>query len=305
MGSKLGDPSFLGFATEFPRTLGEIFVGTVVNPKIKESVPLGNGSPIMTLPGLVATDASLKPLERWLASLGYDPHGWNQGRNLGPESIDFDALFSRFEKIHEMGNGEPVDLIGQSLGGLVARIIAKRYQNEGRVGRIITLGTPGNPNVAIKDENHDGVNNLIKRFYDVANPEESEKVIKFVEDLIQLSAEGLDGIPITSIYSSADGIVGPAASVIPVNGPFEENIQIPGLASHCGMGFHPLVRIVIADRLALPKGELSPIDASKYGLFVKALFMGKQWHEKYDATLMNPEDQRRYNEFLANYNLAT
>jgi pimeloyl-ACP methyl ester carboxylesterase len=65
--------------------------------------------------------------------------------------------------------------------------------------------------------------------------------------------------PCTAIYSRSDGIVDwqtcrerPAAHT--------ENIEV--IASHCGIGAHPLAWFAIADRLAQPDGAWKPFDRS-------------------------------------------
>ena len=45
--------------------------------------PKGDGHPVLVLPGLVASDASTRPLRSFLKSRGYAVSGWRQGRNLG------------------------------------------------------------------------------------------------------------------------------------------------------------------------------------------------------------------------------
>ena len=46
------------------------------------AAPLGDGHPILVLPGLVAGDASTLVLRRFLRSRGFSPRGWGQGVNL-------------------------------------------------------------------------------------------------------------------------------------------------------------------------------------------------------------------------------
>src|ERR1700736_5571744 len=45
--------------------------------------PRGDGHPVLVLPGLVASDASTRPLRGFLNERGYAVSGWRQGRNLG------------------------------------------------------------------------------------------------------------------------------------------------------------------------------------------------------------------------------
>jgi len=62
-------------------------------------------------------------------------------------------------------------------------------------------------------------------------------------------------VPTTSIYSRTDGIVH-WQSCLEEEGPQRENIEVE--CSHTGMGFHPAVLEVIADRLGQAEGEWLP-----------------------------------------------
>ncbi len=61
--------------------------------------------------------------------------------------------------------------------------------------------------------------------------------------------------PTTSIYSRSDGVVSWRCSVNPPR-PQAENIEI--VASHLGLGMHPLALYAIADRLAQPIDAWQP-----------------------------------------------
>jgi hypothetical protein len=43
----------------------------------------GDGHPVLVLPGLLASDASTRPLRAVLRRQGYHVHGWRLGRNVG------------------------------------------------------------------------------------------------------------------------------------------------------------------------------------------------------------------------------
>jgi hypothetical protein len=62
-------------------------------------------------------------------------------------------------------------------------------------------------------------------------------------------------VPTTSIYSKSDGIVA-WQSCLEVDEGQRENVAVD--CSHTGMGFHPSVLEVIADRLAQPQGSWRP-----------------------------------------------
>lgn len=95
--------------------------------------------PVMLLPGFGAHPVRMRRMARALAEAGHDPHDWGLGFNLGPTPGNFAFLLSRVEGLARR-QGQPVALVGWSLGGLFAREIAHRLPD--RVARVITMGTP-------------------------------------------------------------------------------------------------------------------------------------------------------------------
>lgn len=101
--------------------------------------PAGDGHPVIVLPGLSASDGSTLPLRGYLGNLGYDVSGWNQGHNFGPRAGILDTAKRQiFDTC--AASGQPVSLIGWSLGGIYARELAKDLPD--CVRSVITLGTP-------------------------------------------------------------------------------------------------------------------------------------------------------------------
>lgn len=101
--------------------------------------PVGGGRPVLVLPGFLASDLSTRPLRLALRQAGFAAYGWGQGRNFGLRADTLpriDALVGRLSERH----GEPVALVGWSLGGLIAREYAKQAPE--RVAQVVTLGSP-------------------------------------------------------------------------------------------------------------------------------------------------------------------
>ncbi len=97
----------------------------------------GNGEKILIIPGFTASDKTTDRLRRSLNHRGFDAHGWGLGRNWRVSA----EMFSRLEQqIEALSGGDPVTLIGWSLGGLIAREFAKKAPH--RISRVITLGSP-------------------------------------------------------------------------------------------------------------------------------------------------------------------
>ncbi len=94
---------------------------------------------MLVLPGLVASDASTRPLRSFLKSRGYAVSGWRQGRNLGLRHGVQKAMVDLVQELNDT-HGRKVSLVGWSLGGLYARQLAKMMPD--RVRSVITLGSP-------------------------------------------------------------------------------------------------------------------------------------------------------------------
>ena len=95
--------------------------------------------PVMLLPGFAAHPLRMRAMARALAAAGHRVEQWGKGMNLGPSEELIDFLVARVVALAER-HGQPVALVGWSLGGLFAREIARRRPDA--VSKVITLGTP-------------------------------------------------------------------------------------------------------------------------------------------------------------------
>ncbi|MES2261939.1 MAG: esterase [Pseudomonadota bacterium] len=207
----------------------------LASPLLRRALPRGDGHAVMLLPGLLAGDASTVPLRRFLKKQGYQAHGWQQGRNLGPRSELMPALRARLEQLARDSGGK-VSLVGWSLGGIYARELARAAPH--LVRQVVTLGSPlyGAP----------GRGSNAWAVYRLFNEKPSAG----------LRGDTPPPVPTTSIYSRSDGIVGWGCSV-ERDGEQADNIDIPA-ASHLGLGVNPLVWYALGDRLAQADGAWRP-----------------------------------------------
>jgi pimeloyl-ACP methyl ester carboxylesterase len=192
------------------------------------SLPQGDGHPVLVFPGLAASDLSTVPLRRFLRQRGHWTHG-KQGFNFGPRRGVLHASRERLKQLAER-HGRKVSLVGWSLGGVYARELAKELPQLVRC--VVTLGSPftGHPRAT----NAWRVYELLSRQSLHDNP------------ALQQQLRQAPPVLTTSILSRTDGIVSWQCSVNePL--PHTENIEIP--ASHVGMGVNPLALYAVADRL--------------------------------------------------------
>ena len=99
----------------------------------------GSGEPVVLLPGLGGGDVSMSPLRGYLSSLGYRAVGWGLGTNDGDLERLLPRLASMLEELVAQRR-RPAALVGQSLGGYLARELAREHP--GLVAQVITFGTP-------------------------------------------------------------------------------------------------------------------------------------------------------------------
>lgn len=238
--STIGPPSRLLLALE-SRAIGELATTWAVMPLLAKG-PTGDGHPVLVLPGFLATDVSTAPLRSFLERIRYSTHPWRQGRNFGPIGDLEDRLAERLDTLHKRYQ-KKVSLIGWSLGGVYARLIA--HQNPQAVRSVITLGSPFN---------HPRANHawwLFEWFSDT--PIEGIEPEKL--ELVRQPPP----VPSTAIYSRSDGVTAWQSCVDHIEGGRRtENIEVPG--SHCGLGCNPLVLHAVADRLAQPEDRWQPFE---------------------------------------------
>lgn len=244
-------PSKLLALTELPRALAELGSLGWFWPSLM-TAPRGDGHPVLVLPGFVTTDASTRILRRYLTALGYDAHAWNLGRNLGPRAIgrEGERLVARLEEIHA-ATGKTVSLVGWSLGGVMARLLAG--QRPDLVRQVISLGSPfaGDPRAS----------NVWRSYEALTGQRIDDEHTQAQLDAVRACPP----VPATAIYSKGDGVVAwqncreSAADTT-------DNIEVRG--SHCGLGVNPAVLWAVADRLSRKEGDFKPFDNSGLWQFV-------------------------------------
>jgi triacylglycerol lipase len=102
-------------------------------------VPHGDGRPVLLIPGFLAGDGTLATMAKWLRANGYYTRRAGIRANVGCSQDACERIEERLEALAER-TGQPVAIIGQSRGGVLARVVAARRPD--LVSGIVTLGAP-------------------------------------------------------------------------------------------------------------------------------------------------------------------
>jgi pimeloyl-ACP methyl ester carboxylesterase len=101
------------------------------------------GPPVLIIHGYLATRGSLHLLERQLARRGHVVMSFRFGPiNLGDIRDSAGHVARKVESIIAQTGVTQVDVVGHSMGGLVALYYVKRLGGRHRVRRLVLLGTP-------------------------------------------------------------------------------------------------------------------------------------------------------------------
>jgi pimeloyl-ACP methyl ester carboxylesterase len=159
-------------------------------------------------------------------------------------------LAKRLDEVFIEGE-QKVSLVGWSMGGVYARMLAQLYP--GKVRQVITLGSPfSTPRTTSSYRTVAKVRSL--SIEQIPAP-----------DLRLLASEPLDSVPSTAIFSKSDGVVSwQIASQQPSD--IAENIEV--YTSHLGLGFSPAVLYALADRLKHPTDNWQKFKRTGWKRFV-------------------------------------
>jgi pimeloyl-ACP methyl ester carboxylesterase len=199
--------------------------------------PRGDGHPVLVVPSFLRGDRHTLPLRRFLAGCGYTAEGWGLGTNLGPTAAALDGVAALLEAAHRR-DGRKVTLIGHSLGGVIARELAK--QQPERVRQLVLLASPIRLPTA----------SPLEPVYKLLAPWHRRDVMRPVAAM-----NAPPPVPVTAIYTKSDGIVA-WESCREIDGALRESIAVRG--AHGTMVRNPEAWRIIADRLAQPEGAWRP-----------------------------------------------
>lgn len=184
---------------------------------------------IMVLPGFGAGDASTFPLRSYLSYVGHNVTGWDRGLNVQDVQATLDELVAVIDrKTSELG--VPIVLVGWSLGGYLAREVARDLPD--RIEQVFTLGSPiiGGP-----------------KYTQVAPLYRAQGVdVDWIEQAVMERESVTLNSRVTAVYSKNDGVVAWQAC-IDKKSPNVEHVEVT--ASHIGLGISADVYRIIASAL--------------------------------------------------------
>lgn len=209
-------------AIQLPRLL-------LASPRLL-SAPHGDGGPVVDIPGWRAPEGSMAPIRAYLRWLGHDARTWGFGTNLGGVERDVERMSESVEDLARE-HGRPVALIGWSLGGVIAREVARRAPDS--VRQVVTFGTPvvGGPAYT-----------AAASAYEPGAGEQADRLID------ELDATRPIRTPITAIFTRRDGVVAWQACIDRKTAGIE-HVEVG--STHLGLGIDPDVWEIAARALAL------------------------------------------------------
>lgn len=241
----IAKPKFRHMLTE-GRALFELGATSLLMPALMQA-PKGDGHPVIVLPGFLASDVSTKPLRTFLNAKGYNASGWGLGRNLGTHiqphgNVISDELLNKIIEQY-VKHEQKVSLIGWSLGGILAREIARLAPE--CIRQVITLGSPFN--------GPKGAAPIAAKLFEMINGNIAEQKPELMLRLLSPPP-----VPSTAVYSRSDGVAHWESCIDSEHQMHEqsENIEVRG--SHMGLGHNAHVIWIIANRLAQKQGEWQP-----------------------------------------------
>lgn len=283
----------LGARTEFAASLLGGRILRRISPLAAEQ------SPVISIPGFLASDTSLLRLNRFLNGQGFTARPWGLGRNLGPQGEDWGPHLARTgqklsDRVKALADecSRPVSLVGQSLGGIYARELALRMDRE--IDRVIMLGAPTfHP---YKADRHNRMIGVLGHWVNRRSASE----LAGREGLLHWECDR-PAMPCVAIHSPIDGIVDEYACHIPgyivkqsTRKAPRENIRV--LSSHVGMSFNPWVMLAIADRLVCSPDHWLPFDPVHYfpeamAPLLRVVYPGAEnlWRDRGLAVFVEPE----------------
>ncbi|MET7680141.1 alpha/beta fold hydrolase [Streptomyces sp. NPDC005423] len=223
-------------------------------PEGTAQLPIEAKPPVVLLHGFIDNRSVFVLLRRSLAQ-----HGRQQveSLNYSPLTCDIrtaaELLGRHIEEICERTGSREVDIVGHSLGGLIARYYVQRLGGDLRVRTLVTLGTP-----------HAGT-----RVAPLANAHPIVRQMRPGSEVLAELARPAPGCRthFVSFWSDLDHLMDPLETAC-IDHPdlLAQNVQVSGVG-HLALPVHPAVATGIREALDTP-GTAAPAVARTGGLTV-------------------------------------
>lgn len=214
-----------------------------------QTIPPGNGSAVVTIPGFMCSDLYTACLTNWLARIGYRAYPSGLVRNNNCVEKLLQQLMMTIETAAAETDGK-VHLIGHSLGGVMARIAA--LQRPESVASVVTLASPFRGIRA-----HSYVLWLGRRVRKRVQSEDAPQCFTGFcncPSVTALQKELPASVPTCAIYTKTDGIVDWRACI--QDDPLY-NAEVSG--THIGLVFNQQVYRLLGQWLAASRNADLPI----------------------------------------------
>lgn len=182
---------------------------------------------VMMLPGFGAHPFRMRYMAQQIERSGHTVKRWGMGYNLGATADRFAKLEGRLLDLHQRV-GEPLYLVGWSLGGVMARELAKRHPD--KIAKVITMGSPfsGSPRA----------NNGWRAYQAIAGH-------RVDEPEFEADPPSKPPVETVALWSPRDGVVHPRSAC---GRPGERDRAIALRCSHMGFVYSPdAIRTVLRE----------------------------------------------------------
>jgi triacylglycerol lipase len=210
-------------------------------------IPLGDGRPVILMPGFGGGDQTLLVLAGWLGRIGYRPHLGGFVANLDCSDRAAERIEQQAQRLHAR-HRRRVALIGHSRGGHYARAIGHRRPE--LVSHAISVGAGLRRMLATSYPTQvaaAAARGFALRSGRARSPRCLTEACdcRFARDYAGPFPE--DRVRLTSIYSKGDGVVRWQAALVP----YGRCVEVTG--SHVGLIFNRKTYRAIAYALAEPE----------------------------------------------------
>jgi len=221
-------PASSASLTSWIRELGILSECLVSPPPFPIDAVRGRGEAVIIMPGFCSPNISTSRLRQFLSHQGFSPEPWELGVNIGPTPLTMSGLTTQLKsRATERG---PLALVGISLGGVIAREMAKRHPE--LVTRVITLASPIRLPVPTPLA---PLAQLCSLLWEESARASFDRVVE------------PPPVPVTAVITTDDGLVD-WRSCLPPSAPNVEVVHVRG--AHCTIASNPDVQRIVVARLA-------------------------------------------------------